>query len=95
MTEEFTTSIEKAHESLKNYLAYLLLDFVLVDGSLEDVPYGWAFQFAEDINLKDVFDSIIKKELQLSDKRLAQHKKKTLAAYYEVKESAAEQIYEE
>jgi hypothetical protein len=44
--------------------------------------------------LKEVFDGIIKKELQLSDKKLQQHKQKTLAAWYKLKEGEKEQIFE-
>jgi hypothetical protein len=95
LTDAFREGIQQAKGSLKEYLAYLLLDFVLVDATLEGVPFGWAFQFAEEVQLKDVFDTIVKKELKLSDKQLQQHKSKTLAAYHEVKESAAEQIYED
>ena len=71
-----------------------MLDFALVDPSLEEIPSGWAFQFAEDAQLKETYDGIIKKELKFSDKKLQQYKQKMLAAYYEVKENEGEQIYE-
>ena len=92
--ESFRTAISESHASIKDYLAYVLLDFALVDGSLELIPFGWAFQFAEEVHLKEVFDAIIKKELQLSDKKLQQHKQKTLAAWYKLKEGEKEQIFE-
>jgi hypothetical protein len=95
LSEEFSKSISDAGPSIKDYLSYLLLDFVMVDASLESVPFGWAFQFAEDLQLKESFDAVVKKEFKFTDKKLHQHKQKTLAAYYEVKESAAEQIYED
>lgn len=94
LTADFSTSVASAHNSIKDYLAYVLFDFVMIDPSLEEMPAGWAFQFAEDVQLKEVFDSIIKKELKLSDKKMAQHKQKVLSAYYEVKENEGEQIYE-
>jgi hypothetical protein len=93
LTEKFTETISTAHVSIKNYLSYVLLDFALLDSTLEQIPSGWAFQFAEDMQLKDCYDAITKKELKLSDKKLQQHKQKMLAAYYEVKESEGEQIY--
>jgi hypothetical protein len=86
--------INGADASVREYFAYVLLDFCLLDPNLENIPLGWAFQFAEDMQLKDVFDNIIRKELKFSDKKLQQHKAKTLAAYYEVKENQSEQIYE-
>jgi Zn-dependent protease with chaperone function len=92
--ESFRTTVSESHASIKDYLAYVLLDFALVDGSLELIPFGWAFQFAEEVHLKEVFDGIIKKELQLSDKKLQQHKQKTLAAWYKLKEGEKEQIFE-
>lgn len=94
LTEKFTDTLQTAHQSVKDYFAYVLLDFVLVDSSLEEIPAGWAFQFAEDVNLKETYDGIIKKELKFSDKKLTSYKQKMLAAYYEVKENEGEQIYE-
>lgn len=94
LDEKFIETISKAHLSVKDYLSYVLLDFVLVDTTLEEVPAGWAFQFAEDMQLKDAYEAAIKKELKMSDKKLQQHKQKVLNAYYGVKENEGEQIYE-
>jgi hypothetical protein len=94
LDEKFTDTISQSHQSVKDYLGYILLDFALADPSLEEIPSGWAFQFAEDMQLKDTYDSITRKELKLSDKKLQQHKQKMLNAYYEVKENEGEQIYE-
>ena len=94
LNEKLVETIGAAHQSVKDYLAYILLDFALVDTTLEEIPSGWAFQFAEDMQLKESHDAIIKKELKLSDKKLQQHKQKMLNAYYEVKESEGEQIYQ-
>lgn len=94
LNEQLINTINKSHISIKEYLGYLLLDFAFADPSLESIPFGRAFQFAEDIQLKEVFDPIVKKELKLSDKKLLQHKQKSLDAYYQVKESEVEQIYE-
>ena len=94
LSEKLIDTIGKAHSSIKDYLSYILLDFALVDASLEEVPSGWAFQFAEDVQLKECYDMIVKKEMKLSDKKLQQHKQKMLSAYYEVKENEGEQIYD-
>jgi hypothetical protein len=94
MNTTLVDSIATAHKSIKDYLGYILLDFALVDTTLEEIPSGWAFRFAEDMQLKEVYDAIIKKELKFSDKKLQQHKQKMLAAYHEVKESESEQIYD-
>lgn len=95
LDEELVEMISASHSSIKDYLGYIMLDFALVDGELEQMPFGWAFQFAENVQLKDVFDAIVKKELQLTDKKLQTHKQKTMAAWYKIKEGEKEQVYEE
>ena len=94
LDEKTIESLSTLHASVKDYLAYVLLDFVLIDPTLEEIPAGWAIQFAEDAQLKDMYDAILKKEMKFSDKKLQQYKEKMLAAYYEVKENEGEQIYE-
>ena len=94
LDEKTIESLSTLHASVKDYLAYVLLDFVLIDPTLEEIPAGWAIQFAEDAQLKDTYDAILKKEMKFSDKKLQQYKEKMLAAYYEVKENEGEQIYE-
>jgi Zn-dependent protease with chaperone function len=92
LDEQFVQTISGAHTSIKDYLGYIMLDFALVDGALEQIPFGWAFQFAGTIQLTAIFDAIVKKELQLSDKKLQQHKQKTMAAWYKLKEGEKEQV---
>lgn len=94
LDDELVHKMKKAHNSVKDYLAYILLDLSLADPSLEEVPLGWAFQLAEDLQIKDGFDAVVKKEKKLSEKRLAQQKQKAIAAYHDVKENNSEQIYE-
>ncbi|WP_207510830.1 M48 family metalloprotease [Longitalea luteola] len=94
LNEELVETISESHASIKDFLGYVMLDFALVDGELEQVPFGWLFQFAETIQLSGAFDAIVKKELQLSDKKLQQHKQKTMAAWYKIKEGEKEQVYE-
>lgn len=95
ISPELVEQIETSHISIKEYLCYLMLDFILVDPALEIVPLGWGFQFAEDLHLKNIFDELVTREFKYSGKKLQQHKQKSLAAYYEVKESASEQIYQD
>ncbi|EMR01557.1 M48 family metalloprotease [Cesiribacter andamanensis] len=94
LTTAFRDKIETAHSSVKDYFGYLMLDFALLDPDLEEVPFGWAYQFSEDLALKEVFDVLVKKELKLSDKKLQQHKMSALAAFQGVKEGEGEQVYE-
>jgi hypothetical protein len=95
LKDQIKDKIANLDISLKEYLAFILLDFVLVDPALELVPFGWAFQFGEDVGIKETFDDVVKREFKYSDKKLQQHKQGSLEAYHEVKEGAMEQIYEE
>ena len=74
-------AITGAHPSIRDYFAYVLLDFALADPSLEEMPAGRAFEFAGEMQLTAAYDPIYKKELQLSDKKWQQHKQKVLDAY--------------
>jgi len=73
--------IAGAHPSIRDYFAYVLLDFVLADPSLEEMPAGRAFEFAAEMQLTTAFEPVYKKELQLSDKKWQQHKQKVHEAY--------------
>lgn len=79
--ERLIDTITGAHPSIRDYFAYVLLDFALADPSLEDMPAGRAFEFAGEMQLTAAYDPIYKKELQLSDKKWQQHKQKVLDAY--------------
>jgi len=79
--ERLIDTITGAHPSIRDYFAYVLLDFVLADPSLEEMPAGRAFEFAGEMQLTAAYDPIYKKELQLSDKKWQQHKQKVLDAY--------------
>jgi hypothetical protein len=45
------------------------------------MPAGRALEFAGEMRLSDVYDTICKKELQLNDKKWQQQKEKLLNAY--------------
>ncbi len=77
-------TIASLHPDIRTYFGYVLLDFALVDPSLEDMPAGRAFEFAGEMQLSDVYDTICKKELQLNDKKWLQHKQKVQKAYAEL-----------
>jgi hypothetical protein len=77
-------AIAGLHPDIRTYFGYVLLDFALADPSLEDMPAGRAFEFAGEMQLSDVYDTICKKELQLNDKKWLQHKQKVQKAYAEL-----------
>jgi Peptidase family M48 len=95
VTEELLNKINLLSNSVKEYLTYILLDFALVDPTLEDVPMGFAFQIAENLGLKENFNVVVKKELKLGDRKLTELHNKSSQAFASVNESTQEHIYEE
>jgi len=95
INDVFVDTIQSLSTSIKEYLSYVLLDFALVDPTLEDVPMGLAFQLAEDLMLKEVYNEIIKKELKLGERKLSELQKKAAKALSEIKESKQENLYED
>jgi hypothetical protein len=67
--EQIAAKIAAAHPSVKEYFAWLLLDFARVDPSLKEGSSGRAMQLAEEMQLSAVYDGIAKKEGQVSDKK--------------------------
>lgn len=95
INDEFILDISSLSKSVKEYLSYVLMDFALVDPTLEEVPMGFAFQLAEDLMLKDCFNDVVKKELKLGERKLMELQKKAAKALSEVRESNQEHIYED
>ena len=79
--EQLAAAIAALHPGIRTYFGYVLLDFALADPSLEEMPAGRALEFAAEMELSAVYDTICKKELQFSDKKWQQHKQKVQAAY--------------
>lgn len=79
--EQLVAAIAALHPGVRTYFGYVLLDFALADPSLEEMPAGRALEFAAEMELSAVYDTICKKELQFSDKKWQQHKQKVQTAY--------------
>lgn len=78
--------LDGAHSSIREYFAYVLLDFALADPELEDAPAGYALQLAETYGLTEVFEPIIKKEMSYSDKQWERQRQQMKAAYASLKD---------
>ncbi len=78
--------LDGAHSSIRDYFAYVLLDFALADPDLEDVPLGYALGLAGRMGLTDVFEAAVKKELAYSDKQWERQRQEMLTAYNTLKE---------
>lgn len=75
--------VEDAHDNIKDYLAYVLYDFATADKTLEDVPLGYCFFYADELKLEKPFANAVKKERKLTDKKILTLKKQALAAFHE------------
>jgi hypothetical protein len=80
---ELLGSIERLHQNLQEYLAYVLYDFATTDKELEDVPLGYCFFLADELKLEQAFANAIKKERKLTDKKTVTLKKQTLATFHQ------------
>lgn len=58
-------------ERLKEYYAYVLLDFVAVERELERAPLAAALTLAGELGLAETFEPIAARELRLSTKQIA------------------------
>ncbi len=62
-------------KQLRNYLCYLLLDFVIADPELDDTPLAAALQFSGRLGIEPDFERVAGKELKLKARDLARIKK--------------------
>ncbi len=79
---QLSSTIENVHDNIHDYIAYVLYDFATTDKSLEDLPLGYCFSLADELNLEKAFKNAVKKEKKLSDKKVAALKKQSLESYY-------------
>jgi hypothetical protein len=94
ITKAFTDFIDGANPSIKNYFAFILLDFVTVDMEIKTPALGWALQLSEDLGMASIFEAIIAKENKYTLKKMKSLKAEALTAFNNLKEGEAEQVYE-
>ena len=61
--------ISKQHESVQQFIAYLLLDFATTERELEDLPLAASMELAERFKISDRFREIARKELKMRVKQ--------------------------
>ena len=61
---------------LRDYLAYLLLDFVAADPELEELPLAAALQLAGEFELSDTVEKLAVKELKWKARDIKRVKEK-------------------
>lgn len=82
----FKLKIENSRKNLKEYYAYVMLDFALCDPDLKEAFIGHILDIAEQLNLQEEMKTILKKELNLTEKNyksFAENCTKTLSTILE------------
>src|SRR5262249_41127022 len=69
--EALAREIEQADQALQDYYCYVVLDFVAVDRTLEEVPLAAAVQLSERLGLGKRFARVATRELGLTKKRFS------------------------
>ncbi len=62
--------IEGCDTHLRQYLAYVILDFATVDTQLERAPVAAALKFAGQIGIGKIFEEVLTKELKIGKKEI-------------------------
>ncbi|MCD0464611.1 M48 family metalloprotease [Flavobacterium sp. ENC] len=77
----FKLKIENSRKNLKEYYTYVMLDFALCDPDLKEAFIGHILDIAEQLSLQEEMKTILKKELNLTEKNyksFAENCRKTL-----------------
>jgi hypothetical protein len=73
---------------LQEYLCFLMLDFVVADPELEELPLAASLKMAESMNLGSMFEKIVAKELKIRSKDLGKVKAKSAELLERAEKSA-------
>ena len=93
ITQELKDSIDNSEENLKDYFAYVMLDFALCDADLKEPFLGLILDLGEQLNLANNLKNSIKKELKLTDKQFKDSSLKYAAELNQILESEQEKTY--
>ena len=94
-SEKIFEEISHTGQSTKKYLAYVLLDFALVDSNQGNASLGYAFELAENAGLKDEFNLTVKKELKITLRKLKDLQQEAAQELNQVNESKEDSLYGE
>ena len=59
-------AVKALPKSLKEFFAYVLIDFATIDSDLEDRPLIEAAHFADRLEITDAFDTVVSKASVIS-----------------------------
>lgn len=94
LTPELKAQVNQANASLKEYYAYVLLDFALCDPDLGEPASGLVLDLAEQLGIQEFVAKAFKKEMELSEKKFDEFAKNAASALNRILESERENIYE-
>lgn len=93
LTPALKHHLERANASLKDYYAYLLLDFVFCNPHRQQAAAGLALDLAGQAGLAEAVAKAFKKEMGLSEKKFDEFAKQAAEALGRMLESDRETIY--
>ncbi|MBX2854647.1 MAG: M48 family metalloprotease [Rhodobacteraceae bacterium] len=73
------SAVSSSHPTIKEYFAYLMLDFTAADHQLSDVMLAAALIFAEDFGLSNELKNVAAKELKTTKTKLAELERNAVA----------------
>ncbi len=85
--------IENSKKNLKDYYAYIMLDFALCDPDLKDGFIGHILDISEQLGLEDNLKTILKKELNLTEKTYKSYCQNCTTTLNNILESDQENTY--
>lgn len=94
LTAELKEQVQQANTSLKDYYAYVMLDFALCDSELSEPASGLVLDLGEQVGLAESLGKAFKKEMELSDKRFDELAKNAALSLNRIQESERENPYE-
>ena len=93
LTPELKAKINGGNNSMKDYYAYVMLDFALCDREISEPAAGLMLDLAEQMEIQESLSKIFKKELTLSDKKFNEFAKNAASALNQILESDQEKTY--
>lgn len=91
--EAFKLKIADSKKNLKEYYAYVMLDFGLCDPDLKDAFVGHILDISEQLGLEEEMKAILKKELNLTEKTYKTFAQNCTAILNKILESDLENTY--
>jgi hypothetical protein len=89
----FKLKIENSKKNLKEYYAYVMLDFALCDTDLKEAFIGHILDISEQLGLEDHMKTILKKELNLTEKTYKSFTQNCTTALNTILQSDLENTY--